>query len=223
MATRFTKDEVHRQLRQIHDEIKQHPFRMTFQTRDIASYKRLLYNLTEAWCNLIWHCSELTDEEQRLYRQFGRWIHDYRQELRTWDKEKFPMDLFPYYEQMLQITHIYLDTGIFDTYYNPDCFWDEQDKRYSRVEKYQIITKEMCGIDSPVLPKFFPVSTRLVTDERVKEYILTRYPYDKSKTEQSRLEEYAEWERNTKPILEWINSNIKDDCKWTHPAWKSAQ
>ena len=63
MAIQFTKDEAHRQLRKVHDEIKQHPFRMTFQTRDIASYKRLLYNLSEAWCDVIWRCSELSDEE----------------------------------------------------------------------------------------------------------------------------------------------------------------
>ena len=222
MSSKFTRDDAHRQLRQIHDEIKKHPFRMSFQTSDIMSYKRLLYDLSHAWCNLVWYCKDLTEEEQKLLRQFGRWIHDYRQELRTYNKETFPMDLFPYYEQMVQITHIYLETGILDTYYNPDCFWDENDKRYRKVEKYQLITKEMCGIDYPVLPKFFPVTTRLVTDERVKDYFLTRYPYSDGRTEEKRLEEYAEWERNTKPVIEWINSKIKDSDLF-HPAWRSAQ
>lgn len=220
MGNKLTKEEAHRRLREVHDEIKRHPFRMTFEPKDIFSYKHLLYDLSYAWSNLIWCCHELTEEEQRLYRQFGRWIHDYRQELRTYDKENFPMELFPYYEQMLQITHIYLDTGVFDTYYNPDSFWDADNKRYSKVEKYQMITKEMCGIDSPVLPKYFPVTTRTVTDDRVKDYFLTRYQYGVGRTEQRRLEEYEEWSCNTKPILEWINSRI-DGGGLEHPAWRS--
>lgn len=222
MTKKYTKDEVHRLLRQIHDDIKKHPFRMTFETKDIPEYKHMLYELSKAWENLIWCCDEWTDEEHRLLKQFGRWIHDYRQELDTWRKTTFPMKLFPYYEQMLQITHIYLDTGILDTYYNPDCFWDKSDIRYHRVEKYKLITKEMCGVDSPALPGFFPVSTRLVTDERVKEHFLTRYPYSNQKSEEQRLAEYAEWERNTKPVLEWINSSIQD-VEWTHPVWRSTR
>ena len=220
MATKkFTKDEAHRQLRQIHDEIKRHPFRMTFAVSDIPEYKHLLYELSRVWCDFIWYCSELTDEERKLYRQFGRWIHDYRQELRTYHKDTFPMELFPYYEQMLQVTHIYLDTGIMDTYYNPNCFWDKDDKRHRRVEKYQLITREMCGIDSPALPHYYPVTTKLVTDERVKEYYLTKY-FNPAKSEVERLALYEEWKRDVKPVLDWINSRIEDDT-WEHRPFES--
>lgn len=71
MAQNYTKDELHREMRQIHDEIKKHPFRVGFETQYIPEYKHLLYELSRKWSDLIWHCSELTDEETRLYRQFG--------------------------------------------------------------------------------------------------------------------------------------------------------
>lgn len=220
MTQNYTRDEIHREMRRVHDEIKRHPFRVGFEARYIPEYKNLLYELSRQWANLIWHCSGLTDEETRLFRQFGGWIHDYRQELRTYHKDTFPMELFPYYEQMLQITHIYLDTGEFNVYYNPDPFWDENDKRYCRVEKYQLITKEMCGIDSPVLPGFFAVTTRSVTDERVREYFLKEKYYNPPKSETERLELYAEWVHDVKPILDWINAGIKDS-KWEHRPWHS--
>lgn len=220
MTQNYTRDEIHREMRRIHDEVKRHPFRVGFEARYIPEYKNLLYELSRQWANLIWHCSGITDEETRLLRQFGGWIHDYRQELRTYHKDTFPMELFPYYEQMLQITHIYLDTGEFNVYYNPDPFWDENDKRYCRVEKYQLITKEMCGIDSPVLPGFFAVTTRSVTDERVREYFLKEKYYNPPKSETERLELYAEWVHDVKPILDWINAGIKDR-KWEHRPWRS--
>ena len=220
MTQNYTRDEIHREMRRIHDEIKRHPFRVGFEARYIPEYKNLLYELSRQWANLIWHCSGITDEETRLLRQFGGWIHDYRQELRTYHKDTFPMELFPYYEQMLQITHIYLDTGEFNVYYNPDPFWDENDRRYCRVEKYQLITKEMCGIDSPVLPGFFAVTTRSVTDERIREYFLKEKYYNPPKSETERLELYAEWVHDVKPILDWINAGIKDS-KWEHRPWHS--
>ena len=95
MTQSYTKDELHREMRRIHDEIKKHPVRVGFETQYIPEYKHLLYELSRKWSDLIWRCSELTDEESRLYRQFGGWIHDYRQELRTYHKDTFPMDLFP--------------------------------------------------------------------------------------------------------------------------------
>lgn len=103
-----TKENILRQMEQIHDEIKRHPFRVTFATSDIAEYKHLLYELTNVWCDLIYYCHHETEEEKKIYHMFGYWIHDYRQELRTYHKDTFPMEFFPYYEQMLQVTHNYI-------------------------------------------------------------------------------------------------------------------
>ena len=69
MGNKLTKEEAHRRLREVHDEIKRHPFRMTFEPKDILSYKHLLYDLSYAWSNLIWYCPELTEEERSLANQ----------------------------------------------------------------------------------------------------------------------------------------------------------
>lgn len=139
MAQNYTKDELHREMRQIHDEIKKHPFRVGFETQYIPEYKHLLYELSRKWSDLIWHCSELTDEETRLYRQFGGWIHDYRQELRTYHKDTFPMDLFPYYEQMAE----YADALV--------AFWDGK----SKGTKHMIETARKHGLKVRVVPYVF--------------------------------------------------------------------
>ena len=216
----YSKKEIHSRMQKIHDEIKRHPFRIGFEAKYIPGYKHLLYELSEAWSDLVWRCEEKTEEESRLFYQFGRcWIHDYRQELRTYQKDTFPTNLFPYYEQMLQVTHRYLDTGEFDICYNPDVFQDASGNRYRRVEKYELITKEMCGIDSPILPHFLPVSTKCVTDERVRECYLTKYHFPDHSAEQ-RLSDYEKWEKDVKPVLEWINSKISDTT-WEHPVWVS--
>lgn len=216
----MTKENVLRQMEQIHDEIKQHSFRITFSTSDIAEYKHLLYELSEVWCDLIWNCHHETEEEKKLYRQFGYWIHDYRQELRTYSRDTFPMQFFPYYEQMLQVTHNYLNTGNMDVFYNLDCFFTESGERKIKSEKYELITKEKCGIDSPELPHYFPVGNKLcVNDDKMKEYFLTRFHYPE-KSEEERLANFETWKRDLKPVLEWINTNlVKDALK--HKPWKS--
>ena len=49
------------------------------------------------------------------------------------------------------------------------------------------MAKKKCGIDSPELPRYFPVGNRLcVDDDKMKEYFLTKYHYP-SKSEEERL------------------------------------
>lgn len=215
-----TKENVLRQMEQIHDEIKKHPFRITFAASDIAEYKHLLYELSEVWCDLIWYCPHETEDEKKLYRMFGGWIHNYRQELQTYYKDTFPMQFFPYYEQMLQITHNYINTGNMDIFYSLDYFWIDDNRRKIMTEKYELITAEKCGINSPELPRYFPVNNRLCVDEgKMKEYFLTKYHYPE-KSEDERLENFEIWKRNLKPVLEWINTNlVKENLE--HRPWES--
>lgn len=216
----MTKENVLRRMEKIHDEIKQHPFRITFATSDIAEYKYLLYELSEVWCDLIWNCPHETEEEKKLYRQFGYWIHDYRQALRTYSRNTFPMQFFPYYEQMLQVTHNYLNTGNMNVFYNLDCFFTESGERKIKSEKYELITKEKCSIDSPELPRYFPVGNKLcVNDDKMKEYFLTRFHYPE-KSEEERLANFENWKRDLKPVLEWINTNLVKDAL-EHRPWES--
>ena len=215
-----TKKNVLRQMEQIHDEIKKHPFRVTFATDDIAEYKHLLYELTKVWCDLIWYCPHETEEEKKIYRMFGGWIHNYRQELRTYHKDTFPMQFFPYYEQMLQVTHNYLNTGYMDEFYNLDYFFMDDDTRKIVSERYVLITKEKCGIDSPELPRYFPVGNNLcVDDDKMKEYFMTRFHYP-HKSEIERLENFENWKRDLKPVLEWVNENFVKD-NYEHRPWES--
>ena len=213
-----TKQEIHEKLRILHDEIKRHPFRSTFETKYIGNYKDLLYDLSVAWCDLIWHCNEHSEEEQRLYRQFGGWIHDYRQYLRTYDRRTFPMRIFPYYEQILQITHMYLDSGKMDYYYNLDSIWIDEP---CRSEKYELITKEKCGIDSPILPLFYPVETPLCADEsKVLAYINESWRMQKL-TPEEKIAVFEKWKREEQPIIEWINSNMRNPHDGIRPIWYS--
>lgn len=78
------------------------------------------------------------------------------------------MQYFDYYERMLQVTHIFIETGNMDVFYNIDVFFPGgKDKRVFKVEKYQLITKELCGIDSPILPRYFPVDTTMEADDKI--------------------------------------------------------
>ena len=215
-----TKIEIIGHLEKIHDEIKRHPFRLSFSDEYLSSYKHLLYEVTNIWCDLIYHCDDLTEEEKKLYRQFGYWIHDYRQELRTHRTDYFPMEYFDYYEQMLQITHRFIDTGVIDTFYNIDCFFSNGKKEKS-VEKYQLITKDMCGIDSPELPRFFPVSRKLcVNDEKMKNYFDTNFSF-KHKSDEERQKLFENWQQTLKPILVWINNNLVNKTDYEHATWSS--
>lgn len=218
-----SKETIHMRMWQIHDEIKNHPFRVTFSKEDIPEYKHLLYELSAVWCDLIYHCSDHTEAEQKLYRQFGFWIHDYRQELRTYHKDTFPMEFFPYYEQMLQVTHRYLETGYMDEFYSPDAVWDKDERKLVKVSRYELITSEKCGIDSPELPRYFPVTYRLcVDDDKMKEYFLEKYSY-KPVSEDERLGWFEDWKKNIKPVLVWIRENRNDpDEVLGHAYWRSA-
>ena len=106
----LNKTDVLSAMQKTHDIIKEHPFRTGFGVQYISDYKNMLYTLSKDWCDYIYRCDHSPEEQSRLY-QFGEWIHNFRQELRTYYKDTFPMQFFDYYEQMLQVTHIFLNTG----------------------------------------------------------------------------------------------------------------
>lgn len=212
-------------MEKLHDEIKRHPFRIGFAVEDIPSYKHLLSELTDLWCGLIYNDADTFTGNKKTDRQFGYWIHDYRANLRTYDKRNFPMQYFDYYEQMLQITHRFIETGEVDTFYNIDCFFEVcpekcQRKRYDEVEKYELITAEKTGFDTPILPSFWPTTRPLTVDEKeVKEYFLTRYKYPNI-PEEERLKEFEQWKTDTLPVLLWLNDRCtKHD--YQHRAFES--
>ena len=225
-----TKD-IRVKMSDLHDKIKSHPFRYNFEAEYISDYKHLLYQLSELWSDLIYQKDEnRTKEEQRLLYQFGDWIHNYRQELRTYYKTTFPMEFFDYYEQMLQMTHIFVDTGIMERFYSIDIAWNGNTsplksghKREDYIETYQLVTKEMCGIDSPYLPAYLPLKRSMVLDEEaIREYIQHAYPY-RNKTDEERQQIFDDWQTNVKPIIEWLDKSQRDGepTEYRHGTWMS--
>lgn len=213
-------------LKTIHDIIKEHPFRLSFDQTYMSDYKHCLYELSEVWSDFIYSHSKDV-QKGVLLRQFGYWIHDYRQELRTYKKDYFPMQYFDYYERMLQVTHIFIETGNLDTFYNIDCFfpngtdYNGLKNRVNQVEKYILVTKELCGIDSPILPKYFPADTTLETDEDLVWECLDKECYPFYRWEQDKkLEFFESWKRDTKPVLEWLNAQHKETT-FKHRTWRS--
>ena len=220
-----TKSEIIVQLSKTHDQIKEHPFRFNFEPQYIPDYKHLLYHLTELWCDLIYRCNFDSEQEKMLYRQFGYWIHDYRQELRSWRRDYFPLQYFDYYERMLQVTHIFIETGSMDTFYNIDCFFpdgrEKRETRVDKVERYILVTKELCGIDSPILPKYFPADTTMETDDELIWECLDKECYPFYRWESDKKQEFFEsWKRDTKPVLEWLNAQ-HPETPYKHMPWRS--
>lgn len=217
----LNKTDVLSAMQKTHDTIKEHPFRTGFGVQFISDYKNMLYTLSKDWCDYIYRCDHSPEEQSKLY-QFGEWIHNFRQELRTYYKDTFPMEFFDYYEQILQITHIFLDTGSIDVYYGLDYLFPDGtvSSRFCKSERYEYITKEKCGIDSPILPRYFGTQTSVVTDEDVMwNHINTNWVF-KNKTEEERRNIFEKWQKETKPVLEWVNSQHKETEVKQSP-WKS--
>lgn len=217
----LTKSDIIRRLSYVHDEIKRHPFRDSFAEEYISDYKYLLDELTKIWCDYIYRSEHESDEEQILLRQSGYWIHDYRATLRPWAKHEFPMYHFDYFECMIQVIHNFIESGELFEFYNIDCVWNNGVRRNS-VEHYKLITKEMCGIDSPILPRYFPVNFSMQTDdELVRQYLLDGYPYRKWDKDK-RCEYFEQWKLYTKPVLDWLNSQHAE-TEFKHGTWMSVK
>lgn len=218
----YTKNDIISRLSKTHDNIKRHPFRDNFAAEHISDYKYLLSELTDIWCDYIYRGEHESETEQALLRQFGYWIHDYRANLRTWVKHEFPMSYFDYYERMLQVTHNFIKTGELFEFYNIDCVWKNGIRR-DNVEHYKLITKEMCGIDSPILPRYFPVNFSMQDDEELIQRYLEKdgYPYYNWAADK-RQEFFEQWKVNVKPVLNWLNSQ-HDETEFKHGTWMSVK
>ena len=93
--------------------------------------------------------------------------------------------------------------------------------RCSTVEKCELITKEMCGIDSNILPCYLPVKYSMNNDsEAIKNYIMTDFHYNR-KTLEEKEAIYQNYLDNVKPVIDWINSR-HEETKYTHAIWETA-
>lgn len=200
-------------LQRAHDDLKACQFRFTLSAEDLPAYTTQLYELSSAWSNLCYHVNR-PEPENRLFKQFCSWIHDYNSlelslhrtdialmKAKTW---------LPYFEIVLNVTHVYLDTGSMKYFYNAQTLTDKGPRYDTAGERWCLVTKEDCGIDSPYLPRYFPVSLPLYSDsEVVKKYFLEdRYYGLKEVGQEQRLADFKDWEANVKPVILWINKNL---------------
>lgn len=207
-------------LQEYHDILKVHPYRSDFDPKYAGDYNQLMYELSVAWSDYIWNTPKSSEYEKEKFRLFGWWIHDFRQ-LLGYRANYFPRYFFNYYEQMLQVTHRFLETGDIDAFYNPEDVIDVATGNKLRVSmKYQFITSEICGVDSDILPCYLPIDYLYDIDQHtVISYFNSYWTYkNMSDEERNKLIDY--WYKNTLPVLEWINSQCKTTDKIL-PLWKS--
>lgn len=205
-----------------HDIIKSHPYRVSFNPQWRRDYIECLFGLSNIWAEYIWQGAHKTKEEAKLMLQFGRWVHNYNQELLFYrGRPNEPFNRFYYYEQMLQITHLFIGTGELPEYYEITYLWNSEHTRCSTVEKYELITKEMCGIDSNILPCYLPIKYSMNNDsEAVKNYIMTNLHYSR-KTAEEKENIYQNYLCNVAPVIDWINAR-HEETKYKHAVWETA-
>lgn len=207
-------------MQEYHDIIKVHPYRQDFAREYAGDYNFLMYELSKAWSDYIYYTPDQTPYEKEKLRMFAWWIHDFRQVL-GYSSNFFPAYFFNYYEQMLQVTHRFLITGEYDVFYNPEDILEKSSGKKMRASvKYQFVTKDMCGIDSEILPCYLPTNYKFnINQDDVINYFNTYWTY-KNMTDEERTKIIAYWYKNTLPVLEWINNNCKEDT-YVFPLWKS--
>lgn len=205
----ISKDKLQK-LREAHDNIKNHPFRESMNARYCKSYKDALYDMSEVWSDIIYHSKFDTKEEELKYYDFGRWIHNYRARLQMYYPYTFPMVFMDYYEQMLQVTHEYLDTGFMERYYVLDDCVNSKGEKVWVTEKYEWTTSESIGIESAILPRYLPKKWKLV-DNDDEAYNCINSGYNKVYESQEQIKEWFEfWQKETKPIVQKLNEKNSD-------------
>lgn len=219
----YNKIDAQAKLSKQHDIIKTHPYRTNFDPKWRRDYIECLLDLSNIWADYIWIGDHPTDEEEKLMRQFGRWVHNYNQELLFYRGRKdIKFERFYYYEQMLQVTHRFIETGELLEYYAIEYLWDDKHVRYRSVEKYALVTKDDCGIDSSILPCYLPTKYSMCTDYKsIREYITSDFHYSRKTTEEKEII-CQNWINNVAPVLEWLNAK-HEDTKLKHTVWESAQ
>lgn len=180
-----------------HDMLKEHPYRNNFSPMWESQYKYLLYELSGAWGAFIIY-SNVSEQERSLLRKFGDWIHNYNASLLCGVK----LELIPYYEAIISMTHYFLETGDLSVYY----YLEGRLGSYTYI-KYYLVTAELCGIDSPELPRYLPQSQLLCEDEQKIRERIVKYNI-KFLTDAQIDEQVLLWKQMLLPIIKWHNNNL---------------
>ena len=136
-------------LSELHDIIKNHPYRLTKDDKYRESYQKLLYKLGDLFYNLI--------KEDKKYSESKRMLHDFSGSIRKIDSKEW--DHFTHTERCIGVIHTYIDTEevpYFYEYYTgvniPDtlhrsikCIFDERDGNYYPDFTLEELTKTIAN------------------------------------------------------------------------------
>jgi hypothetical protein len=204
------------ELREMHDLVKEHPYRESLSNRYCRSYKEALYKLSEAWSKIIYHTEGLSKEDQSRLYQFGEWIHNYRARLQMYYPYDFPEAFLDYYEQMLSITHEFLDSGNLSRYYGIVKGISKKDgQEYWISEKYVWTTEEDLGIQSKILPRYLPVNFKMIVDDKAIYDVINSGYNAVFETQEQRDKWFEFWKTESKPVLELLNQKNRDSYSHT--------
>lgn len=128
-------------LKEIHEKIKNHPYRTENNNRHIKSYKDLLYELNKKFYYAV---------VETKYQSAKNLVHDFSNAISYFDDSKHPfhIDLFLHLEECLSIIHKFIDTGKvleFPTFYTgvnfslPSLGRRRVYKFNDEIEKFQLV------------------------------------------------------------------------------------
>lgn len=218
-------------LQKAHDEMKWADFRRTGAEEDLPFYKSCVSELSDAWSALIWRVDWSEDMKQLMHKR-GTWIHDYNALcMHLWNK---PYTWFsrrvPYFEAMLNMTHIYLTERKVPMFYNPTVYGVEGCAYNPDVwEKYVYVDSETSGLD--IVPTYVCVTLPFCVDEdTMHDYYLNKKFRRVGLTDEDMEKQFDVWKKDVRPFLVWVNENLTEKKivktglgieMTTQPLWRS--
>jgi hypothetical protein len=120
---------------ELHDIIKNHPYRVNKEDKYLDSYKKLLYKLTHKFYEVL---------RDSKYKNARNMIHDFNASISNIGKENYDDSMaVAHVEKCLGVIHIFIDTNkieFFWTYYtgynhlelprNKKYIWDDSTNKY---------------------------------------------------------------------------------------------
>ena len=138
----YDKEDVINNMKTIHDEIKNHPYRIN-ETKT-KGYKNLLLDLSDEWGKYQHCCKHDAIYEKKLHL-FTFWFHEFNGCIESHLNEPIKSEYIPFIEAIIGITHVFVDTGdLTYTYFmdRKNCImaryeWNEEFQDYLIVKKIQ--------------------------------------------------------------------------------------
>lgn len=102
-------------LKQLHDEIKEHPYRVLNEEKHLAEYKNLLYKLSDAFYFAV---------IETKYKVAKNLVHDFNGAITNLGRDKYRYAAINdfHIEYCIGVVHKFIDTGTIDEFqtYYPD-------------------------------------------------------------------------------------------------------